>query len=331
MSRGPATDVLPTLFIGSSTEGADVAHAIQENLFGHAEASVWDQGVFQLSDYQLVELISRVQAADFAVLVCSADDVTNMRGKVLRNVRDNVLFELGMFVGKIGIERTFFLIPANAEDLHLPSDLSGITYGQYATNRRDRDWRQATAPFCTSVRRKIQDYSFRRKKAHDRLDALAVAYACCEWIPDVTPVGGVKRWEQKEQLYAKMVDICRSEPVNKSEISAETMSLLGNPVLDFLASKIRVFAAVEAKPELEDLETVLKVSLDSLPDGNARIRALYSARAISDNFDMPLQRLRKFKDWSMAVSTSENYVKDAQNLLYKSFERNISRQNLDSP
>jgi adenylate cyclase len=44
--------------------------------------------------------------------------------------------------------------------------------------RRDREWRQATGP--------------------ERLDNLAIAYACCEWIPD--NYVGVKRWDRKRQI-----------------------------------------------------------------------------------------------------------------------------------
>ena len=130
--------------------------------------------------------------------MCFADDISSMRGTSKPVVRDNVLFELGMFMGYLGLQRTFLLIGKDASDLHLPTDLKGITYGTYDTNRRDREWRQATGPFCTEVRRKIESEGLRRKEQHERLDNLAIAYACCEWIPD--NYVGVKRWDRKRQI-----------------------------------------------------------------------------------------------------------------------------------
>jgi hypothetical protein len=250
--RAEIASLKPRLFIGSSREGTEVAHSIQANLDRAAECSVWDQGVFGLNDVALQRLLQLVETSDFGVFVCSADDTATIRGAYNPVVRDNVLFELGMFMGYLGLQRTFFLIPQDGLDLHLPSDLSGITYGAYDTKRRDGEWQQATAPFCTEVRKKIEAGGFRPKKQHERLDNLAIAYACCEWIPDKQPYGGVERWRRKDQIFDEMIEECRREPPNKKSFAAQNLGILADLALDYLANNIRVFASIEARPERSD-------------------------------------------------------------------------------
>lgn len=203
----------PRLFIGSSREGSYVARSIQANLDRDAECSVWDQGLFELSVSTFQQLLKAVETSDFGVFVCSADDITAMRGISKAVARDNVLFELGMFMGGLGPQRTFFLIPFGA-DLHLPTDLLGITCGTYEAQRSDGAWRQATGPFCSEVRTKIENEGFRRKEHHERLDNLAVAYTCCVWIPDKEPYDTVPRWKRKNDIFDTMVEECRCEPPN---------------------------------------------------------------------------------------------------------------------
>jgi hypothetical protein len=309
----------PRLFIGSSREGSEVAHSIQANLDRVAECSVWDQGVFELSDVALQRLIQLVETSDFGVFVCSADDTSTMRGRFNTIVRDNVVFELGMFMGYLGLQRTFFLVPQDFSDLHLPTDLSGITYETYDAKRRDGDLRQATAPFCRNVRKKVESEGFRRKKQHARLDNLAVAYACCEWIPDKEPYAGVKRGERKNQIFDEIVEECRREPPNKLLLASHGLDVLSDPAVDYIASKIRVFASIDARPELSDVDLILGIRLSNLPDGNARIRSLYAARKVADAFQNE-PKLQGLRAWQSIAST-EHYVRDAQKLLLQSLDR----------
>ena len=309
----------PRLFIGSSREGSEVARSIHANLDRNAECSVWDQGVFGLNDVTLQTLLERVGTSDFGVFVCSADDTAIIREASNPVVRDNVLFELGMFMGYLGPQRTFFLVPEDASDLHLPSDLKGITYGTYDTNRRDGALRQATGPFCTEVKTKIESEGFRRKEQHSRLDNLAVTYACCEWIPDTGPYTDVPRWQQKNQIMNKMIEECGREPPNKRALAAQSLEALSDQKLDYMASKIRVFAAIAAKPELSDIDLILAIPLINLPDGNARIRALYAATDVANKFQTKpaIHRLTEL----LSIPSKEHYVKDAQTRIRESLAR----------
>lgn len=141
----------PALFIGSSTEGLGVAYAIQENLEFDGEATVWPQGVFRASSAALIDLYAFTRQAEFAVFVFTPDDVIHMRGADYPAVRDNVIFELGLFVGALGPQRCFFLVPHGVE-MRLPSDLIGVEPLRYDSARRDGNLRAALGPACNRIR-----------------------------------------------------------------------------------------------------------------------------------------------------------------------------------
>jgi hypothetical protein len=120
----------PVAFIGSSAEGLPLAKAIQVNLEHACETIIWSQGIFGLSDGTLEALVSRLDDFDFAILVLTADDVSISREVKAPAPRDNVLLELGMFIGAIGRERTFAVVDRSSK-MKLPSDLAGITLAEF--------------------------------------------------------------------------------------------------------------------------------------------------------------------------------------------------------
>lgn len=145
----------PRVFVGSSVEGLNIAYAIQQNLAHDAETTVWDQGVFELSKTTIESLSNILNSIDFGIFVFSPDDVTVMKEKKSLSIRDNVLFELGLFIGKLGRDRVFFIIPEKT-DLHIPTDLLGVTPGKYDPNRDDKSFQAATGPACNQIRNQIK-------------------------------------------------------------------------------------------------------------------------------------------------------------------------------
>jgi len=94
------------------------------------EVTIWSQGVFGLSEGTLESLAATLDDFDFAVLVLTPDDLSISRGSSLPAPHDNVLFELGLFMGALGRQRTYILYDRTAE-LKLPSykpaDLQRLT------------------------------------------------------------------------------------------------------------------------------------------------------------------------------------------------------------
>jgi predicted nucleotide-binding protein len=69
---------------------------------------VWNKGVFDFSAHYLESLEEVLEQADFAAVVLTADDQTEVRKQSVKLPRDNVNFELGLFIGGLGRERCFF-------------------------------------------------------------------------------------------------------------------------------------------------------------------------------------------------------------------------------
>ena len=141
----------PRVFIGSSTEGLSVAYAVQTNLQYACEPTVWSHGVFQLTKPGLSSLIDALSNFDFAVFCITPDDEVNLRGEGRRVVRDNVIFEFGLFLGRLGPDRVFFVVPRDMADLHLPSDLLGVTPATYDAHRKDGNLGAALGPACHAI------------------------------------------------------------------------------------------------------------------------------------------------------------------------------------
>src|SRR4051812_9202749 len=109
----------PSLFVGSSSEGLELAGAVQVGLQDVAEVTVWNQGFFGLSQGTIESLVNALDRFDFAVLVATPDDLVVRRDEPAMSPRDNILFELGLFMGRLGRSRTYVLADPNA--VRLPS------------------------------------------------------------------------------------------------------------------------------------------------------------------------------------------------------------------
>jgi CRP/FNR family cyclic AMP-dependent transcriptional regulator len=130
-------NALPIIFVGSSSEALGVAEPLHATLSQPSvEARLWTLDVFGASNFTIEDLEAQAQQSDFAVLVASPDDVVRSRGKKGAVPRDNVIFELGLFMGACGRKRTFIVQPRTV-DLKLPSDLLGLTTIRYDATKAD--------------------------------------------------------------------------------------------------------------------------------------------------------------------------------------------------
>jgi hypothetical protein len=217
----------PSLFVGSSTEGLQIARHVQILLDEVCEVELWTQGVFGLGQGTLESLLLAVERFDFAVLVLTPDDLAVSRGTSKQTARDNVIFELGLFVGAIGRDRTFMLFD-RADPPALPSDLAGITAATFQRHSSG-NLEAALGATCAKIQNLIEKLGVRESQ---KIKGLAEA------TNSVTNVGS-----QVQELVRLLA---RSRKVELDIISSQF-----GPLID--ASKLK-----QMRRDLEDLESQLK-------------------------------------------------------------------------
>jgi hypothetical protein len=145
----------PRVFVGSSSESLYLAKKIQQQLHHCSTVQLWNQDVFRPGDFPLSKLIEIVTQYDFAIFLIAPDDIANIRGERILIARDNVVFEAGLFFSQLGRQRTILVVPARDQnlelELHLPSDLAGMSLVKYFPPASNDDLPAALGPACTTI------------------------------------------------------------------------------------------------------------------------------------------------------------------------------------
>lgn len=182
-----------------------------------------------------------VRGCDFGIFVFSPNDMLDMRGKLLKAPRDNVVYELGLFSGALGTERCFFVVPRDVE-VHLPSDLLGLTAGTYDSSRPVGEIRTALLPFCNDVIIRVKSLGNRALSDYEKIVGLAYRYEECGFIDEMNI-----RVTRKEHIFSEMVLSCRNLMVSKRRlISSDSTGFL-----------VALSASILANPEIDDPNLLL--------------------------------------------------------------------------
>jgi predicted nucleotide-binding protein len=140
----------PRIFVGSSSEGIEIARAIQSELHREFSVEIWNQNtVFGLGTATIEALESAVETYDFGIFIFTPDDEVIMREVQHKVPRDNLIFELGLFIGKLGRFRAFAVKPHDA-GIQLPSDLKGMSIAGY--DPESKNIHAALGPACRQIR-----------------------------------------------------------------------------------------------------------------------------------------------------------------------------------
>ncbi|MCK6075381.1 TIR domain-containing protein [Paenibacillus silvae] len=116
-------DWKPKVFIGGATESNDEVNKIASIV--HRNSLVpkpwFDQ--FNVGDTTMHRLLSIAKEVDAAIFVFGEDDRVSYRDKNVVKARDNVIFEFGLFVAILGLDRVAVCINKNVTS---PTDIEGI-------------------------------------------------------------------------------------------------------------------------------------------------------------------------------------------------------------
>jgi len=171
------------IFIGSSSKAERLVTALQANLERHrigdesVEVLTW-MHAFGVGEVTIDALLHQAEECDAAIFIFSHDDFLNKMGNPVPTDqihqepnqlsdtseyassghfvgRDNVVLELGIFMGRLGRDRVFFAIPKDHADFKLPSNLNGVIWAIYNSKRPFGEERCAMQESCDAIISKI--------------------------------------------------------------------------------------------------------------------------------------------------------------------------------
>jgi hypothetical protein len=215
------SNVKPKIFIGSSKEAEKLVFEIEKILLHRGWASVYSWvNTVDLSDFFLSSFIAKLdeERYDYGVFILSPDDKTISRGKQKLSARDNVLFEAGILIGRLGYKNVFFLTPEDFK-IKIPSDILGLRLGTY--DNKEPNLEQRLLPFCAELHSAI--VKMENKKERDITRELA----CTTWIKILNVNGDAfikekYRINSSKSICLKYVEISsHSSPISLKKLNLQ--------------------------------------------------------------------------------------------------------------
>ena len=164
------TDLKPQIFIGSSSNGLDVAQVVKRELENVGSAYLWSEGnLWEPNESTFDNLLRMTGYFDFGVFVATKDDLTlTSKGEYGFEARDNVILEMSLFVGALGKKKSFMLIE---KGLDKPSDFSGIYMPEFV-----KDDKTSIDRACSEIAARIAEHYQTGHLSLYPTTALAIGY-----------------------------------------------------------------------------------------------------------------------------------------------------------
>jgi hypothetical protein len=153
---------LPKLFIGSSSESKLLLDILMNKLKADATITPWtDRSIFRPARFYVDDLLRIPHLFDFGLFLFEPDDTVVSRGIITAMPRDNVIFELGLFMSRLGLKRAFAMAPRNS--VKILSDIAGLKLIEYDESDRIKDIRSSLATQQDQTTRKKLHASLRQE------------------------------------------------------------------------------------------------------------------------------------------------------------------------
>jgi len=161
----------PKVFIGSASEHKTLGVALQSLLDPVATARPWTQRIFKPNKGNLDNVLKAVDDYDFACFIAPPVDKANVRGRDLETIRDNIVLEFGLFMGRLGTDRVFLLLPRGSNTT-LPTDLEGVSHLEYKPVDEDNPEESVLAPAAKAIEEAIAEHGTRARHRQRRYNAV---------------------------------------------------------------------------------------------------------------------------------------------------------------
>lgn len=169
------------IFIGSTSGISEViAHAIKSHFDEERfNVDVWDEDVFEPGKSNLQNLKKFTAIYDFAIMVFVNDYVVFHQEKIYDSIPPNIIFEYGLFLGRMGASRSFIIAEKGVKELidKSFSGLKGITIGKAFEMDAEKSKEESVKPAAEYVKREIlENYQFNASVSFLPSAALAIGY-----------------------------------------------------------------------------------------------------------------------------------------------------------
>lgn len=148
------------VFIASSSASLPWARELQEAIAPRMPEvifKVWDQDIFKPSSNAINDLLRTAKRSSAGIFLFSPDDNVTINGKEQTITRDNVIFEFGLFVGQLGLDRAVLITPEGADNFRLLSDANGVTTIRFSfKSHSDEDRQSALGPTVNKIEKKLK-------------------------------------------------------------------------------------------------------------------------------------------------------------------------------
>jgi hypothetical protein len=165
----------PHILVCSSAKSLRVAEGVKQNLERQFSVDLWTEDFFDENNVTALNtFLKKLLRFDAAVIVMGPDDVQVNPVTSERNYvpRDNVIFEMGAAMARIGTRKTFVLAPDKPQ-VKLPTYLKGLTPLIYQ-QREDANFVAATGTASTQIRNQLS--RMEQDVFHSDLPAVGLAY-----------------------------------------------------------------------------------------------------------------------------------------------------------